>query len=83
MVKMMVNIFRLRGVITFAILGIVGLLLGFYMIVFGEVPAIGTEESLITLVGIDRLMCIYPLGLGLVFCYKAKHLYEDNLSATN
>jgi len=70
-------IFRFKSVLALGLLGILSVLLGTYMAIFGEVPSIGGKEALMYLVGIDRLMCIYPIGLGLVFCFKAKKQYDN------
>ena len=73
----MICIFRLRSVIAFGLLGMLSVLLGIYMAIFGEVPSIIAEEAFMSLVGIDRLMCIYPIGLGLFFCVNAKRLFDN------
>lgn len=75
------SIFKLGSVIPLGLLGVASLLLGVYMVIFGEVPSFGGNGSLIPLEGIDRLMCIYPLGLGLLFSYNAKCHYDDILDA--
>ena len=72
------DIFKSKTVVFFGFLGLVFLLFGLYMAVAGQVPAIGSDDPLITLEGIDRLMGIYPFALGLFFTYKAKMQHEDN-----
>jgi len=73
------SIFKLKVAILHGLLGIGCLLLALYMVIFGEVPTIWGDGPLIVLEGIDRFMCIYPIGLGLLFCYKAKHEYDNML----
>jgi hypothetical protein len=68
-------------VIPLGLLGVASVLLGLYMVTFGEVPSLGDKGPLIFLEGIDRLMCIYPIGLGLLFSYNAKCHYDDILDA--
>jgi hypothetical protein len=46
------------------------------------VPSIVGSGPLIAFEGIDILMSIYPLGLGLFFCYKAKEQYENSTENT-
>ena len=76
------NIFKLKAVILFGLLGVAFLLLGIYMAVFEEVPSLAGYDSLLTVEGIDRLMGIFPFGFGVLFCFKAKGEYEDIVDAT-
>ena len=56
----------------------VSLALGIYMAVAGQTPPMGADEPFLILEGIDRLMGIYPIALGLYLAFKAKWNYEDN-----
>lgn len=72
------SILKQKVVVLYGLIGILCLLLGFYMAAFGEVPSVTSGESLMNLDGIDRLMGIYPFALGLLLCFKAKWRYENN-----
>ena len=56
----------------------VSLALGIYMAVAGQTPPMGAGKPFLILEGIDRLMGIYPIALGLYLGFKAKWNYEDD-----
>ena len=70
------SIFKLKVVGLFGLIGIACILLGIYMATVGEVPSMGGSEPIISLEGIDRFMGLYPFGLGLILCFKAKWEFE-------
>ena len=60
------------------VISFISLVLGIYMATAGQTPPMGSNEPFLILNGIDRLMGLYPIGLGLYLGFKAKWDYEDN-----